>query len=92
MPKTTEQTEQAKTTVADREAAGRAKVAAQSTELLCLSFLLTEAKAGRDRAVSMVRGWIMDELETRDPEAFGAWMDDFDSPLPHSFYGVALVG
>ena len=33
-----------------------------------------------------VRGWIMDELEARDPEAFEAWLDsglceDADLPL-----------
>lgn len=34
----------------------------------------------------MVRGWIMDELEDRNQEAFDAWMDDEDfeaSPRKH---------
>lgn len=34
----------------------------------------------------MVRGWIMDELEARNPEAYEAWIDDDDyeaSPRKH---------
>lgn len=27
--------------------------------------------------MTIVRGWIMDEIESREPEAFGAWYDDF---------------
>jgi len=86
MPKTP----QPKMTIAEREAAARARLAGQSTELLCAGFLLTETMK-IDRAVAMTRGWIMDALEQRDPEAFGAWMDAVESPLPHSFYGVALA-
>jgi hypothetical protein len=33
--------------------------------------------------LGMVRGWIMDELETRDPAAFDKWIDEgSDSPRP----------
>lgn len=35
---------------------------------------------------AMVRGWIMDDLERRNPEAFEAWIDDEDweaSPRKH---------
>lgn len=28
-----------------------------------------------DTNLYTVRGWIMDELEARDPEAFNAWLD-----------------
>lgn len=28
---------------------------------------------------AMVRGWLMDELESRNPEAFNAWLD-LDAP------------
>ena len=27
----------------------------------------------------IVRGWLMDELEARDPEGFEAWMDSEDN-------------
>lgn len=30
-----------------------------------------------------VRGWLMDELESRNPEAFGAWLDQ-DYPTDES--------
>lgn len=29
-------------------------------------------------SVAMVRGWIMDELKRRDPEAYDRWMDSED--------------
>lgn len=38
-----------------------------------------------------VRGWYMDELEARDPEAFNAWLD-MDAPEDedlYKFYKVA---
>ena len=38
-----------------------------------------------------VRGWYMDELEARDPEAFSAWLD-MDAPEDedlYKFYKVA---
>ena len=36
--------------------------------------------------ISTVRGWLMDELEKRNPEAFGKWLDEDypeDSDLKH---------
>lgn len=30
----------------------------------------------RSENAPTVRGWIMDELEARNPEAFNAWIDD----------------
>ena len=30
---------------------------------------------GLDESVAMVRGWIMEELKLRDPEAYDRWMD-----------------
>ena len=30
---------------------------------------------GMTESVAMVRGWIMDELKRRDPEAYDRWMD-----------------
>ena len=32
-----------------------------------------------DPAIATVRGWLMDELESRNPEAFNAWLDQ-DEP------------
>lgn len=32
-----------------------------------------------DPAIPTVRGWLMDELESRNPEAFNAWLDQ-DEP------------
>lgn len=33
----------------------------------------------RTPEIAMVRGWLMDELESRNPEAFNAWLDQ-DEP------------
>lgn len=32
-----------------------------------------------DENISIVRGWLMDEIESRNPEGFDAWLDDEDS-------------
>lgn len=32
-----------------------------------------------DSEIATVRGWLMDELESRNPEAFGKWLDQ-DAP------------
>lgn len=39
----------------------------------------------RTEEVAMVRGWIMDEIERRVPEAFNKWIDDMaeDSELKY---------
>lgn len=48
-------------------------------EQLITNFEITETLKGPD--VPTVRGWIMDELEKRDPEAFDKWLDSYvDSP------------
>lgn len=59
-----------------QETRARALLAAQSTEKLVEQFELTELMS--DPNVPTVRGWIMDELEKRDPEAFDAWTDSDD--------------
>lgn len=28
-----------------------------------------------DETISMIRGWLMDEFESRNPEAFNEWLD-----------------
>ena len=51
-----------------------AKIFAQlSTEKLIESWELTDTN--KDDNISTVRGWIMDEMERRNPEAFEAWME-----------------
>ncbi len=49
-----------------------------STKQLLELWDLTE-RMKRSPELPIVRGWLMDELEARDPEGFDAWMDD-DSP------------
>jgi hypothetical protein len=61
------------TATAQIEAKAIAKVKALSTEMLCEVFEGTNKIHGLESAA--VRGWVMDELESRDPEAFGSWMD-----------------
>lgn len=73
---------------AQLEAKARETIAARSTEQLCYDYAATEGMVMTDPAVPMVRGWLMDELEKRDAEAFDKWMFS-DESLPHSFYGVA---
>ena len=51
-----------------------AKIFAQlSTEKLIESWELTDTN--KDDNISTVRGWIMDEMKRRNPEAFEAWME-----------------
>ena len=45
-----------------------------STEQLIKEFDMTE-DIPITLELSMVRGWIMDELEKRNPEAFDKWLD-----------------
>ena len=45
----------------------------RSTDHLITLFILTGMVEDPD--IPTVRGWIMDELENRDPEAFNAWLE-----------------
>ena len=56
----------------EKETIARTKVASQGTTELCAMF---EMLTGRNLEQAMVRGWIMDELEKRDAEAFDRWID-----------------
>ena len=47
----------------------------RTTKQLVEDFILTDSMKMTPE-LPIVRGWIMDELESRDPEAFNAWMDD----------------
>lgn len=56
----------------------KAKILIQgrSTENLIADFELTDVI--NDENIPTVRGWIMDELEKRNPEAFDKWIDSLD--------------
>lgn len=61
------------------EQRARKMIASRTMEQLITNFEITETLNGPE--VPMVRGWIMDELEKRDPEAFDKWLDAYvDSP------------
>ena len=47
-------------------------IANQDTEAIIEQFELTET--GNGMAITMVRGWLMDGLERRNPAAFEAWL------------------
>ena len=49
-----------------------------STKQLLELWELTESME-RSPELPVVRGWLMDELEARDPEGFEAWMDSEDN-------------
>ena len=55
----------------------RAIIKARTTDQLIHDFILTGTM--HDANIPTVRGWIMDELEVRDPDAFAAWMDKDDA-------------
>ena len=48
----------------------------QTTDQLCESYELTNTENGGE--IPMVRGWIMDELEERNPENFMNWIETDD--------------
>lgn len=56
------------------EKKARAMLSRLSTERLIKEFDMTENLAASFET-SMVRGWIMDELEKRNPTAFDKWLD-----------------
>lgn len=73
------------------EIKARKLIALRPLEKLIADFELLDARiVDADHPITaeevMVRGWIMDELEARDQEAFDAWIDDEDfeaSPRKH---------
>ncbi len=61
------------------------RIGGASTEQLLEMWELTEGMKYSPE-LATVRGWLMDELEARDPKGFNAWMDDEDpnaSPRTH---------
>ena len=65
------------------ESKARALIAAQSTAKLIEQFELTELV--NDSSVYTVRGWLMDELESRNPSAFDRWIDSTEDS-PRAFF------
>jgi hypothetical protein len=55
-------------------------------EKLIESFELTETR--NDKEIPTVRGWMMDEMERRNPEAFEAWLNG-DPSIPARKYFLA---
>jgi len=64
-------------------AKARGMTMAQKTETLIDAFEMTETI--NDRESATVRGWIMDELETRNQTAFDAWLDANEAS-PRGFF------
>ena len=68
-------------------------VSARSTHDLITDFILTGAMMDQAHAANnpynpglpMVRGWILDELEKRNPESFSAWLEQ-DAPRDEQLY------
>ena len=60
------------------EKRARRLIASQSTVDIIRDFELTEQ-------MPMIRGWYMDELKSRDAEAFDKWLDSTEES-PRKFY------
>ena len=58
-------------------------IANLTTEKLIEQFELTELVS--DENISTVRGWLMDELEKRNTEAFDKWIEAY-TESPREFY------
>lgn len=65
------------------EVMARNLVSQRSTDRLVEDFETTETV--NDLHISTVRGWIMDELKKRDPEAFDRWIESFEES-PRRFF------
>ena len=57
------------------EQKARELISKQTTEELLTQWELTNVV--NDENIPTVRGWLMDELEKRNPEAFNKWLDDY---------------
>lgn len=66
-----------------QEQRARQIIKGQSTAALIEEFELTETQ--NDPYIPTVRGWLMDELEARNPEAFDNWMDS-EEDSPRTFF------
>lgn len=63
----------------------KALMASRSMEDLVKDFEVTEAMQ-ISCELAEVRGWIMDELERRDEEAFWRWIEEGYSESPRRFF------
>lgn len=71
-------------TTAEKNA--RARLADRTTEQLVMDWELTEALPMTPE-LPIVRGWIMDEFQRRNPEAYDEWCDDDDlDASPRRFF------
>ena len=60
-----------------------------TTEDLCAAFDQTSNRHEEPGATATVRGWMMEELEARDPMAFKLWIEEnADSPTPYYVEGA----
>lgn len=71
-------------TTTTAEAKARAIIKTKTTRFLIDSFVCTGWCDDPDAPI--VRGWIMDELQIRNPEAFEAWLDGDDWMHDESLY------
>jgi hypothetical protein len=55
----------------------------KSTDAIILAFDSIRTAQGEE--LNHVRGWIMDELESRNQDAFNAWLDSNEAS-PRTFY------
>ncbi len=65
------------------EEKARFLIACRTMKQLIEDFEMTETN--NDQYIYIVRGWIMDELEKRDPEAFDKWIDS-NEENPKEFF------
>lgn len=65
------------------EKKARARIKKLSTPQIIDQFELTEAV--NDKYIPIVRGWLMDELESRNSEAFDKWLESGEDS-PRIFY------
>ncbi len=75
-------TDKTKTTPAELKA--RKTIAGLSTKGLVEQFEITES-VPMEPAVPVLRGWLMDELQKRDAQAFDKWIDSLEDS-PRRFY------
>lgn len=60
------------------------KLAQMSIPALAELFDLTDARQV-NAELALVRGWIMDALEAKRPEAFAAWMENYGMTAREAF-------
>ena len=81
-----------KATASMLRAGMRSLIHALNTTDLCITWNLSSVKyeqATQDKdflAIADVRGFLMDELEARDPAAFAAWLDAPRGEDPTDYY------